>query len=203
MRTINLLLTVVLIGLFSVFALPASAAVSSVTIKLLGINDFHGQVTSGRQSAKRPVGSAPVLAAYLRSAAKGMESRTLITLEGDIVGASVPESGLLQDEPAILFFNTLGNTHCSTTSRMDPACNIVATVGNHEFDKGRQRLFDMIYGTDAPPTHHWTALAHYPGATFPYISANIVDSATGKTVFPPYIIKHADSNTKCNTPFFT
>src|SRR5262245_59824964 len=40
-----------------------------VRIKLLGINDFHGQLSAGRLVAGRPVGSAAVLASYLKAAA--------------------------------------------------------------------------------------------------------------------------------------
>jgi 2',3'-cyclic-nucleotide 2'-phosphodiesterase (5'-nucleotidase family) len=37
-------------------------------IQLLGINDFHGQLSEGRRVANRPVGGAAVLAAYLHAA---------------------------------------------------------------------------------------------------------------------------------------
>ncbi|CAM2917578.1 bifunctional metallophosphatase/5'-nucleotidase [Legionella worsleiensis] len=160
-----------------------------ISIKLLGINDFHGQISTGRRVKNEPVGGAAVLAAYIKEAQSGMEDRTIITIMGDQVGASPPSSGLLHDEPTILFTNTLGNTHCNTKDRMNPLCNVVATVGNHEFDKGQKALFDLIYGTDNPPTNHWISLPNYPGAAYPYISANIVDERTKKTLFPPYVIK--------------
>lgn len=35
-----------------------------VRFKILGINDFHGQLGAGRRVGNRPVGSAPILAAY-------------------------------------------------------------------------------------------------------------------------------------------
>lgn len=163
-----------------------------VKIKILGINDFHGQISSGRFVHNEPVGGAAILAAYLKQAQAGLESQTLITIMGDQVGASPPASGLLQDEPSILFTNTLGNKYCSTEDRMNPLCNLVATVGNHEFDKGQKALFDLIYGTNAPPKDHWIPLPRYPGAAYPYISANIVDEKTQKPLFPPYIIKTVD-----------
>ncbi|WBV63457.1 hypothetical protein PGH43_00740 [Legionella pneumophila 130b] len=65
----------------------------------------------------------------------------------------------MNDEPSILFINGLGNNQCKPESRMDPLCNIVATVGNHEFDKGQKAMFDLIYGTNNPPTDSWI---HYP-----------------------------------------
>ena len=108
---------------------------------------------------------------------------------GDQTGASPPSSGLLHDEPSILFTNSLGNRHCSPQNRMNPLCNIVATIGNHEFDRGQKAMFDLIYGTNAPPKDEWINLPFYPGASYPYISANIVSTNTGKLLFPPYTIK--------------
>lgn len=161
----------------------------TLDIKILGINDFHGQISSGRAVKNEPVGGAAVLAAYLKEAQLGMEDRSIITIMGDLVGASLPSSGLLNDEPSILFINGLGNNQCKPESRMDPLCNIVATVGNHEFDKGQKVMFDLIYGTNNPPTDSWISLPNYPGASYPYVSANIVDAKSEQPLFPPYIIK--------------
>ncbi len=172
---------------FSTYASAASTDVT--TIKLLGINDFHGQIVDGRKSGSHPVGGAAVMASYFK---KEMDDNTVIALMGDQVGASTPASSLLNDEPTILFFNSLGNSHCTPQTRLDPACNIVATVGNHEFDKGQKNLFEMINGRDTAPTNNWIPLPHYPGASFPYISANIVDATTGKPLFQPYIIKNVN-----------
>ncbi|KTD59989.1 bifunctional metallophosphatase/5'-nucleotidase [Legionella shakespearei] len=170
-------------------ALSSQTDHETITIKILGINDFHGQISTGRMSKNKPVGGAAVLAAYLKQAQTGMEDRTLITIMGDQVGASPPSSGLLHDEPSILFTNSLGNKHCTNENRMNPLCNIVATVGNHEFDRGQRAMFDLIYGTDNPPTDDWISLPNYPGSSYPYISANIVDEKTEKPLFPPYSIK--------------
>src|SRR3990167_214119 len=114
-----------------------------------------------------------------------MEKNTVITMSGDQVGASVPASGLLDHEPSILFFNTLANEYCAS-DKMAAKCNIVATVGNHEFDNGRIAMFDLMNGSNRPPKNGWIDLPVYPGASFPHISANIVSADTGKTLFPPY-----------------
>ncbi|MFO3148186.1 bifunctional metallophosphatase/5'-nucleotidase, partial [Legionella pneumophila serogroup 1] len=166
-----------------------STDLPTLNIKILGINDFHGQISSGRAVKNEPVGGAAVLAAYLKEAQLGMEDRSIITIMGDLVGASPPSSGLLNDEPSILFINGLGNNQCKPESRMDPLCNLVATVGNHEFDKGQKAMFDLIYGTNNPPTDSWISLPNYPGASYPYVSANIVDAKSEQPLFPPYIIK--------------
>ena len=162
---------------------------TTIRLKILGINDFHGQISAGRFEKNEPVGGAAVFAAYLKQAQKGMEDKTIIAIMGDQVGASPPASALLHDEPTILFTNSLGNEYCDIKDRMNPNCNIVATLGNHEFDKGQQALFDLIYGTTNPPTDYWYPLPYYPGATYPYISANIIDAKTENPIFPPYTIK--------------
>lgn len=160
-----------------------------VTIQIFGVNDFHGQITTGRRVNDRPAGSAPVLASYIREAERGKEDATLIALIGDQLGASPPASSLLLDEPALLIFNSLANANCSSETRLSPKCNIVGTIGNHEFDRTPKTMFELLYGRDTPPTDHWIDLPKFPGTNFPFVSANIVDATTGKTLFPPYIIK--------------
>ncbi|KGP62791.1 5'-nucleotidase [Legionella norrlandica] len=161
----------------------------TIALKILGINDFHGQISTGRMVNNEPAGGAAVLAAYLREAQSGMEDQTIITIMGDLVGASPPSSGLLNDEPTILFINSLANNQCTPENRMAPLCNIVATIGNHEFDKGQKAMFDLIYGTNNPPSDSWIPLLYYPGSSYPYISANIVDIKSEQPIFPPYTIK--------------
>jgi 5'-nucleotidase len=51
---------------------PAGRHDPTISVKLLGINDFHGQLsprTLGPPTALRPVGGAAVLASYLEAAA--------------------------------------------------------------------------------------------------------------------------------------
>ncbi|HEY5959428.1 MAG TPA: bifunctional metallophosphatase/5'-nucleotidase, partial [Polyangiaceae bacterium] len=158
-----------------------------VHVKLLGINDFHGQLSAGRKVSNRPVGGAAVLASYLDASQRGIEDHTLIVHAGDHVGASPPASALLQDEPAIEFLNLLTNEHCSYELRMDPECNIVGTFGNHEFDEGRDELLRLVRGGN----HAKGPFLQKPwrGAKFPYISANVVAKEGGRSLVPPYAIK--------------
>ena len=59
-------------------------------------------------------------------------------------------------------------------------------VGNHDFDRGLPELRRLQTGgcslgdCDA---------GSFPGASFEYLAANVVDDATGHTVFPPYAIR--------------
>ncbi|HIJ88653.1 MAG TPA: hypothetical protein HPP97_13405 [Desulfuromonadales bacterium] len=172
---------VLLLAAGSAFAAP----VANLKVKLLAINDFHGQLSPKTVSA-RPAGGAAVLAAYLKNAQLGMEDRAIIISDGDFVGASPANSALLQDEPSIQFFNTLANPFCSP-DKMNSRCNLLATVGNHEFDEGTTELFRMMNGGNhvkGPFIEN-----PYSGARFPYVAANIIDNATGKTLLPPYVIK--------------
>ncbi|CUQ68168.1 5'-nucleotidase [Candidatus Nitrospira inopinata] len=193
---------------------------SLLHVQVLGINDFHGQLSEGRRVANRPVGGAAVLAAYLEAAQQDprdpdLSERTFIVHAGDHVGATPPESALLQDEPSIGFLNLLANRHCRHDDRRErkerrlgwdelgwdehdaqderrdrrlhPKCNLVGTPGNHEFDEGKDELLRLLNGGNHPSGPFLET--PYRGARFPTVSANVVDEKTGKPIFPPYVIK--------------
>lgn len=168
--------------------LPPGADPSAwLKVRILSINDFHGQISAGRLVSNRPVGSAAVLASYLKNAQQDMEDQTIIVHAGDHVGASPPESALLQDEPAISFLNLLGDDECHYRRRQNPRCNLVGTLGNHEFDEGRDELMRLLDGGN----HANGPFLDDPwrGTTFPYVSANVVNATTGRPILPPYVIK--------------
>jgi 5'-nucleotidase len=158
-----------------------------VRIKVLGFNDFHGQIDAGRRLGGRPVGGAAVLAAYLKSAMRGQEERTLIANAGDNIGASPLASALLRDEPTLAFLNLLGNRYCSTANRGDARCNLIGTPGNHEFDRGRDELLRQVHGGNHPDGPF--LVDPWPGINHAFVSANIVDASTGEPLFEPYHIK--------------
>ena len=160
---------------------------SDISIKLLGINDFHSQILTGEKVAARPVGSAPVLASYLRQAAKGYEQQTILLHAGDHVGASQPQSGLMQDEPGIMFFSMLGNTACTELGVESSECNLLGVPGNHELDEGPAEMMRLIYGGNH--ANGPFLASKYTGAGFPYVCANLVRSATNEPIFAPYLIK--------------
>lgn len=178
-----------------------------VRIKLLGINDFHGQL-SPRSVGGRLAGGAAVLAAYLEAAAAAAEDGALIVHAGDHVGASPPSSALLQDEPSISFLNTLANRHCryrddvfgERSKRLpepireylepftQPYCNVVGTFGNHEFDEGIDEALRLVNGGAHP--HGPFLEPVWRGAKFPYVLANVVDEDSGRTVVPAFTVKY-------------
>jgi 5'-nucleotidase len=145
------------------------AALVPLNMKIFAINDFHGQVTTGQRVSNRPVGGAAYLAAHINQRRQQIPY-SLTVHAGDWVGASPPVSALLQDQPAMEFANELG---------ID-----VATVGNHEFDEGVAELKRLVNGGPHPTAGAWG------GAKFPYIVANVFETSTGKTLFPPYLVKN-------------
>lgn len=171
-----------------------------VNLKLLGINDFHGQLSAGTVSG-RPAGGAAVLATYLKAAAGSAKDGSLIIHAGDHVGASPPNSALLQDEPAISFLNLLANEYCRYPSassalphwaraHLMPRCNIVGTLGNHEFDEGVAELQRLVNGGNSSEGPFLED--PWRGAKFPYVSANVVAADSGEPLFAPYTIKIVD-----------
>ncbi|MGC4091179.1 MAG: bifunctional metallophosphatase/5'-nucleotidase [Polyangiaceae bacterium] len=163
-----------------------------VAAKILGFNDFHGQLPEGRLVGGRPVGGAAVLASYLKTAATGFEGRSLIIHAGDFVGASPPQSALLQDEPSIQFLNVLANANCDGAAKADKQCNVIGTLGNHEFDEGKDELLRLIYGgnhANGPFLQN-----PYRGARFPYVNANVVvqGKRRAKHLLPPYVVRKLD-----------
>jgi len=179
---------------------------SWVPFKILGFNDFHGQLEP-RKLFGRPVGGAAVLASYLENEAEQSANGAILVHAGDHVGASPPISALLQDEPSISFLNILANKYCGRDEhdesrhhgehdrddhgqaggRFNPRCNLVGTLGNHEFDEGVDEMLRLINGGIHPQGPFLDA--DYAGADFPYVVANVVWKDTGEPVLPPYVIK--------------
>jgi 5'-nucleotidase len=163
-----------------------------ILVKIAAINDFHGQLEEGLKQDDRPVGGAPVLAAWMRGVATQDAAACFYVHAGDLIGASGPLSSLLQDEPTISFFNSLGNSHCSSEDPLHPDCNLVGAPGNHEFDEGVEEFLRLQNGgnhADGPFLQD-----PWKGAAFPHVCANLVWEKTGQFVVPPYVIKNAGSD---------
>ncbi len=145
------------------------AALVPLNMKIFAVNDFHGQLSTGRMVANKPAGGAALLSAYIKQRRQQVPY-SLTVHAGDMIGASPLVSALLQDQPTMEFMNTLGFD--------------VGTPGNHEFDEGAAELKRLVEGGAHPTAGAWG------GTKFPYITSNIFDTASGKTLFQPYLIKN-------------
>lgn len=157
----------------------STPAAGPVYVKILAVNDFHGQLPEGQKLNKIPAGSVPVLASYLHAAAGAARATTFIVLPGDVVGASPPESGLLLDEPTLLFWNSLAPTYTT-----------IATFGNHEFDMGMDELLRKVHGGNGATTINHL-VDPYPGVDIEYISSNVVWRVNETLIAAPYVIQDA------------
>jgi len=169
---------------------PVPAESPTVHLKILAINDFHGQLPDGQKLDKRPAGSAPVLSSYLRTEMEPANADGIIVaLPGDIVGASPPESGLLLDEPTLLYFNGYANSYCTIGSDdFNTSCNMVAGLGNHEFDKGFPELMRKIDGGNGIANIS-RLVEPYPGSRSTYTCANVVWKSNSTPILPPWTLR--------------
>ncbi|MBV8658321.1 MAG: bifunctional metallophosphatase/5'-nucleotidase [Burkholderiales bacterium] len=170
-------------------AVQNAAPATTIPVRLLALNDFHGQLPPGRKLGNRLAGGAPVYTAYLRQAEATAPGATFIVDAGDMVGASPLVSSVLHDEPTLMLLNQWANNHCTGGAWDDVDCNMVGTLGNHEFDKGMDELLRLAHGGNAADGPFLQD--PWRGAQFPIISANVVWADSGKPVLQPYVIRHA------------
>jgi 2',3'-cyclic-nucleotide 2'-phosphodiesterase (5'-nucleotidase family) len=100
-------------------------------VSIVGLNDFHGQLdqtTSLMDNLTVTVGGAGRLATMFDEEAASLPGETLLLAAGDNVGASPPNSALLDDLPTIDVENAWG---------LD-----ATSFGNHEFDFGVERILE-------------------------------------------------------------
>lgn len=156
-----------------------------VTINLVALNDFHGNLEPSRYTPVNPDGSKakPIRAGGAEAVAAALQAwrkedkELLFVSAGDLVGASPAMSSLWADEPTIEAMNMMDLR--------------VSAVGNHEFDAGREELLrQQRGGCDSPrPLKACQMAKDYRGAKFTYLAANVVDKATGKPFIPAFRIE--------------
>jgi 5'-nucleotidase len=165
----------------------------TLTVKIIGLNDFHGNLQSpgtfgenlSVPAAQRPaVGGAEFVGAYV-ARLKTQNRNHVVVGAGDFIGASPLISALFYDEPTVEVLNRIG---------LD-----FNAVGNHEFDKGSAELLRLQHGGckmsngAQDPSSCQGAMVGTPtpfeGAKFKWLSANVVASANGKPLLPPVGIK--------------
>ena len=154
----------------------AASRSEPVTVQILALNDFHGNLEqharpttyfAGEDAHSERLGGAARMAATL---AELREDNSITVAAGDLIGASPLISSLFLDEPTIKVLSQMG---------LD-----LASVGNHEFDRGTGELRRMQDGGCEQFTRREPcSVEHFDGADFTYLAANVVDDAA-QTIFP-------------------
>ena len=189
-----------------------------VSIQILGLNDFHGQLevvnpiassggrigpltgTAPNQTCLAtnptpciPAGGVEYLATHVETL-RATNPNTYFVSAGDLIGATPLLSALFHDEPTIEAFNLMGLDYNG--------------VGNHEFDEGIDELLRMQYGDRAAHGYHPASPdgchpvdgcgdgTGFGGADFEFLAANVAYKDTGETIFPPYAIENAPGGVK-------
>ncbi|MEN9864687.1 MAG: hypothetical protein RL748_277 [Pseudomonadota bacterium] len=166
-----------------------------VTVSIIGMNDFHGNLSAPSGSVTVANSAAPAgtrvsaggaaFLATLISNLKAQNPNTLVVSAGDMIGASPLNSALFHDEPTIDALNAIG---------LD-----ASSVGNHEFDKGSAELRRLQNGGCFPRSTDGTRgvvgvdtcmnNGTFGGAKFQYLAANVIETSTNQTLFPSYVIR--------------
>jgi 5'-nucleotidase len=166
----------------------AFADPAPVELRILAINDFHGnlmpptggiRIADPNDKTKKimvPAGGSETMASVVKSLREGHKN-TAFVAAGDLIGASPFLSAMFHDEPTIESLSMMG---------LD-----FASVGNHEFDEGKDELLRMQNG-GCHPVDKCQGPHPFAGAKFHYLAASTFLRDTGKTLFPPYEIKTFD-----------
>ncbi|MBB6095380.1 5'-nucleotidase [Povalibacter uvarum] len=158
-----------------------------VSVKLIAVNDFHGNINPPRSPTRIPDPASPdrpfelptggvEYVSALMAELKARNPLHAVVGAGDLIGGSPLVSALFHHEPAIEALSKAGLEFTS--------------VGNHEFDAGRVELLRMQNGGCFAGSGQDTCRnGKFAGAQFQYLAANVIDQATGRSLFPPYAIK--------------
>src|SRR5215204_3863195 len=167
---------------------PASTQTAPVDLRILAINDFHGYlrpfpggilIADPADKSRKiavPAGGAEHMATLVKQLREGHKN-TVFVAAGDLIGASPFLSAMFHDEPTIESLDLMG---------LD-----VASVGNHEFDEGKDELLRMQNG-GCHPTDGCLGSHPFLGARFRYLAASTIERSTGKPLLPAYEIRNFD-----------
>lgn len=161
----------------------AAPAAGPVLVKVLAINDFHGNLKppSGGIRVRDAAGKlTPVSAGgaeHLATAVAELRAKNpnhIFVAAGDLVGATPLLSAVFRDEPTVEALSLMGLE--------------ASAVGNHEFDKGAAELLRLQAG-GCSPTDGCKGPAPFKGASYQYLAASTVNIQTGQTLLPAYHVK--------------
>jgi 5'-nucleotidase len=157
-----------------------TAPAAPVTVRVVGLNDFHGNLEPASRPMVLELGNGEKAEVYAGGAAwmadavaklRRQDEYSVVIAAGDLISASPLASSLFLDEPTVGVMNRL---------QLD-----FAGVGNHEFDRGWQELKRLREGGCAQFTLRQPCAVEpdFAGTDFPFLAAN-VRQADGSTLFP-------------------
>ena len=163
-------------------SLPAPAPIE---LSIFSINDFHGHIQPKSPTPLSPRLPDPTTGelkpqaaggvAYLATVLDQLRSQrknAVFVAAGDLMGASPQMSSLLKDEPTLSALSELGL--------------VASSLGNHDMDAGLPELLRKSRGECASTGCAWP---EFKGARFPFLAANMFETASGKRVLPSHILK--------------
>jgi 5'-nucleotidase len=165
-----------------------SQSPAPVYLRVLAINDFHGYlrpspggivIADPEDKTKKitvAAGGAEHMATLVSQLRDGHRN-TIFVAAGDLIGASPFLSAMFHDEPTIESLSMMGLA--------------LASVGNHEFDEGKDELLRMQNG-GCHPVDKCRGPHPFTGAKFRYLAASTIEKSTGKPVLPAYEIREFD-----------
>ncbi|MGX7927309.1 bifunctional metallophosphatase/5'-nucleotidase [Tsuneonella sp. HG094] len=176
------------LGLSACATVP-SAPSAPITVRVIGLNDFHGNLEPTRRPMTLDDGKGGRTDVYTGGAAwlatavaklRAQNEYSMAVAAGDLVSGSPLASSLFLDEPAIGVMNRI---------KLD-----FASVGNHEFDRGWRELKRLRNGGCEKFTLRTPCAveADFGGTDYPILAAN-VRMSDGSTLFPGYGIKRFGS----------
>jgi len=147
---------------------PPPASHQSITLSIIGTNDLHGGVLprDGR-------GGLALLGGYLRNlrAARARDGGAVLLIDAGDMFQGTLESNLNEGAAVVAAYNALGYA--------------AAAVGNHEFD------FGPVGPVATPRTEaddpRGALKARASEARFPFLAANLLETATGRPVGWPNV----------------
>jgi len=184
-KTIALSLVAAAVWLAGCATAPAPASTEPVKVRILAINDFHGnlkpaaggiRVADSANPGKTktlPAGGAEHLATAVAELRKANPNHVFVAA-GDLIGATPLLSALFRDEPTVESMNLMGLE--------------ISSVGNHEFDKGADELLRMQRG-GCHISDGCKGPTPFKGASYQYLAASTVVDKTGETLLPAYKVK--------------
>src|SRR5438445_9569340 len=173
-----------ILALAITIALAASSRAQTpapVDLRILAINDFHGYlrpppggitIADPEDRTKKitvPAGGAEHMATLVGQLREGHRNTSFVAA-GDLIGASPFLSAMFHDEPTIEALSMMG---------LD-----ISSVGNHEFDEGKDELLRMQNG-GCHPLDQCQAPHPFAGAELRYLAASTFEKRSVTSVFPP------------------